>query len=83
MEVMVRGCLASTPPATQGVPSRSVCPNPLQDVWDSVDVERIRVACDAAASADLAVLLITVRTALAAHLTSCTALHLLGASYTS
>ncbi|KAI3429800.1 hypothetical protein D9Q98_010113 [Chlorella vulgaris] len=30
-----------------------------KDVWDSVDVERIRVACDAAASADLAVLLIT------------------------
>jgi len=31
-----------------------------QDVWDSVDVERVRTACDPAASADLAVVLITV-----------------------
>lgn len=31
-----------------------------QDVWDSVDAERVRTACDPAASADLAVLLITV-----------------------
>jgi hypothetical protein len=33
----------------------------LQDGWDSVDLERVRSACDPAASADLAVLLITVR----------------------
>lgn len=31
-----------------------------QDSWDSVDVERVRTACDPVASADLAVLLITV-----------------------
>ncbi|KAL4422403.1 hypothetical protein ABPG75_008600 [Micractinium tetrahymenae] len=30
-----------------------------KDSWDSVDVERVRTACDPAASADLAVLLIT------------------------
>lgn len=30
-----------------------------KDVWDSVDAERVRTACDPAASADLAVLLIT------------------------
>ena len=34
-------------------------PHPQKPVWDSVDVERIRTACDPAASADLAVLLIT------------------------
>jgi protein pelota len=30
-----------------------------KDVWDSVDAERVRTACDPAASADLAVVLIT------------------------
>ena len=32
----------------------------VQDAWDSVDTDRIKTACDPAASADLAVLLITV-----------------------
>lgn len=36
-------------------------PRPLQKPeWDSVDAERVRTACDPAASADLAVVLITV-----------------------
>ncbi len=32
--------------------------------WDALDIERIRQACDPAASADLAAVLITVQTAL-------------------
>lgn len=52
-------CLARPTPtlACHGEPRHST---PLQDSWDSVDVERVRTACDPAASADLAVLLITV-----------------------
>lgn len=32
-----------------------------KQTWDSLDIERIKQACDPAASADLAVLLVTVR----------------------
>ena len=51
--------LASSVCALRPRPALSPALRP-QDEWDAVDVERVRTACDPAASADLAVVLITV-----------------------